>query len=413
MAFSSDTLTARFIVTFLPRPFAIVAIQCAVVCGCLFGAWSSWRLAYADRLFQEASVASLRKAVLVEPDAAEYYVRLAQLEDDHPPQLLETALRLNPYNAPVAEELGLHYEEEGDFVKAERELLLAFEVDRTWVPRWTLANFYFRRGDVSKFWIWARQAAQMPSEDMGALFQLCWRLSPDPEEIAQKVVNVRPDVLHQYLVFLLGKKQWKSSVAIAHRLMVVGSPSQDREVLFSAINQLIAAGEPLKSKDVWNDLIQRNWEVADRSIPNNGNFAREPVPVDFDWHMYSFPGMQSWPGPAGLETEFTGEEPESCTIVEQKAVLKPGDYVLEFSYRTDNSPPGSGIRWQVVDVMSGKTIAESEFLGSETAKQDTFQFSVSPQQTLIGIQLAYGRPLGKTRIKGTLVITSIGIKART
>jgi hypothetical protein len=196
-------------------------------------------------------------------------------------------------------------------------------------------------------------------------------------------------------------------------LVATGSPSQDRELLYSAVNQLIAAGEPFKAKDIFNDLIQRSWIVADKSMPNNGNFAREPLPVDLDWKIDSFPGMHSWPGPAGLETEFTGEEPENCTIAEQKIVLTPGKYQMGFSYRTTNISPGTGIRWQVLDVMSGKTIAESDFLGSRVDMQDSLQFSVTPDAPLLDLRLSYERPLGRTRIAGTLVITSIGIKTRT
>ena len=78
--------------------------------------------------------------------------------------MLETALKLDRYNAQAAIELALQDESEGNYSEAEKLLLGAFTVDRTYVPRWTLANFYFRRNNLPAFWTWARRnGAQSPS----------------------------------------------------------------------------------------------------------------------------------------------------------------------------------------------------------------------------------------------------------
>ena len=61
--------------------------------------------------------------------------------------------------------------------------------------------------------------------------------------------------------------------------------------------------------------------VADLTVPNNGAFLREPLPVSFDWALPEYQGLHSWPGASGLETEFSGSEPDGCTIAEQIVVL--------------------------------------------------------------------------------------------
>jgi hypothetical protein len=62
------------------------------------GIWRSVKMARADFLFRQDTADSLYSAIRLEPDAWEYSMRLAQLDEDHALELLETALRLNPFN---------------------------------------------------------------------------------------------------------------------------------------------------------------------------------------------------------------------------------------------------------------------------------------------------------------------------
>ena len=85
-------------------------------------------------------------------DDAEYYLLAGDFD---------RAVSLNPRSAAAWIARGLEAETAGDRKKAEASLKRAAEIDRTYLPRWTLANFYLRAGDLPSFWIWARRA--MPS----------------------------------------------------------------------------------------------------------------------------------------------------------------------------------------------------------------------------------------------------------
>jgi hypothetical protein len=337
-------------------------------------------------------------------------MRLAQLDEQHARELLETSVRLNQYDAQATIELGLRYEADGDYAHAEKLLLQAFAVDHTYLPRWSLANFYLRRGNLPAFWLWAHRAAEMPADDVGALFDLCWRVSPDPETIAGTILNDRPEIIHQYLGFLLGKDQLPAAATIASRLIRTGAPETDSPLLLSTVNRLVAANDANAANALWHELIQKQWVVADTTVPNNANFARDPQPVSFDWALSSYSGLHSWPGPSGLEIEFTGEEPENCIIVEQTVMLAPGKYTMEYSYHTTGIPPGTGIQWQIVDAKSGSVLATSRDLSSDTPQQAALFFSVGPDSSLLRLRLAYHRTLGTTRVSGTLVILSTKIE---
>jgi len=378
----------------------------------MLGIWSSWKLARADYLFRINTEDSLRAAIRLEPDAWKYYMRLALFDDAHAQQLLETAIKDDPYNAEADIELGLRLEAAGNYPRAEKMLLDAFAVDRTFLPRWTLANFYFRRNNLPAFWTWARTAAEMPSDSTEPLFELCWHVSSDPHEIEARILNNNPELIRQYLNFLLAKNQLPAAAEVADRLTQAGDRKTDDPQMFSVVDRLIAANAGDAAKALWNVLIEKHWVVADSGAPNNPNFARVPLPVRFDWALSSSVGLHSWPGPSGLETEFSGEEPEICTIAEQVVVLPPGNYKLESSYRTDAISPQTGLRWQIVAEGSGKVLAESPDLSSEALSRADMAFSIPPEASLIRLRLQYERALGTPRISGTLVIPSVQIQAR-
>ena len=48
----------------------------------------------------------------------------------------------------------------------------AARVDRTFDPRWTLANYYFRRQNWDEFWKWMRAAAEMSYGDRSSKAQM-------------------------------------------------------------------------------------------------------------------------------------------------------------------------------------------------------------------------------------------------
>lgn len=386
-----------------------IAWRLIVLALCVAGIWSSWNVLRADNLAHLDTVNSLRAAIRMEPDAWKYSMRLAALDEVHGEQLLETVVKLDPYNAEADVELSLRLEAEGNYNQAEKLLQNAFAIDHTFLPRWSLANFYFRRDNMPAFWHWARMAADIPSDQTEPLFELCWRASTDPNEISRNILNNNPELIGQYLSFLLEKNQLLPAADIAHRLIGFGDPTTDNPLEFSVINRLISAGDGSAAKALWSALIEKHWVIADETTPNNPNFARDPLPVGFDWALTSNSGMRSWLDAQGLETEFSGLQPEECKIAEQDLVLSPGKYVMEYAYRTVGIVPETGLKWQIVAPDSETPIAESLDLSSESLDEAKLAFTVSPSTPVMILRLHYRRELGTPRVAGTLTIHSVQI----
>jgi hypothetical protein len=393
-----------------------IGVRVLVTAACLLGIWESWKIMQSDQLYWQGSTESIRAAIRLEPDCWWCYMQLARRDDKDAEELLRTSLQLNPYNGDAAIDLGLRYEADGDLGRAEKLLLQAFAVDRTYAPRWSLANFYFRHENWPSFWMWARKATEMPVVnavygDVGALFELCWRVTPDEKTIEENIVVDNPSVIRQYVEFLLSKDQARAAVHPALRLVHLGSPDTDRELLLILTDRVITANDAPGANALWLELVRQHWIVADSSIPNNPEFARDPLPVKFDWNLSTYNGLHSWPGPSGLVTEFSGDEPESCTIAEEVILLPPGNYKLESSYHSRNIAANTGIRWEIADIESDTALVSSPFLSSDAPAKFTLPFSIGSDHHLLRLRLVYNRQLGTPRVSGTLVVPSIRIEA--
>jgi hypothetical protein len=391
--------------------FLPVVIRLLVVSACVFGMWESWEFLRSDELFWQGSRDSIRAAIRLEPDCWWCYVRLASLDENQAEALLQTSLRVNAYDSEAAIDLSSRYEADGDFRRAQQLLLQAFAVDRTYAPRFSLANFYFRRNNLPAFWTWARRATDMPAQDMGALFALCWHVVPDAGTIESNIVGSDPAVIRQFIDFLTAKGQSQAAARPALDLIRRGSQETDQERLYALIEQLMAANDSADANSLWGGLMRQHWIPADNTIPYNHEFARNPLPIRFDWRYSMFPGLHSWPGPSGLMVEFTGDEPEDCSIAEEMISLSPGMYRLDSSYRTENIPANSGIRWEIVEPGSETVVGRSQSLSGDSPGSVSTTFSVNPKQKFLLLQLVYQRELGTARVQGTLVIPSVRIQA--
>src|SRR5260370_2846844 len=201
---------------------------------------------------------SVRLGLSIAPDSAEYHFRLWQAQADGARNSLDEldgALKLNPRYAEAWIARGLQQETAGDRSTAEASLLRAAGIDHLYLPLWTLANFYLRAGDLPRFWIWARRAAEM-AYDPAALFQLCWRASGDAREILQRAIPPAPAVRRAYLDFLVRSPPPDPAQFLAVELGQTADPA-DLDLLLRYCDALLARRRVEPSRRVWNALAAR------------------------------------------------------------------------------------------------------------------------------------------------------------
>ena len=372
----------------------------------LAGYWSL-SLAWADYQFSLQTAESVRRAAEVMPGRAEYWGVLSALLADGQPReslaALERANSLDPANSQYWIDLGLRAEADGDMTRAEQLLWKAAEVDRMYLPRWTLANFYFRRDDRALFWKWARQAAAMAPRNSTALFSLCWQMTVDGEQIVRNLDLQSHESQILYLSFLLGEQHPEAIAPAAIRAVAQARPA-DLPLLSAACERMLKERRIDDAIELWNKL-----HPVATPRPNpiaNGDFSHAPTSAGFDWRTVESDGISAvYDGtqPA-FRISFSGSQPEECCPLWQYVPVRAGKaYVLHTQSETSGIAGESGLRWRVDSDASDKLIAESS--------SPDLRFATPPDCRLVRLAFCYRRAIGTRRIEGTVLLRSVSLTA--
>jgi hypothetical protein len=364
---------------------------------------------------------STRFAMRLMPANAAYPAQIAEeLYASDPPGaklLLQKAVKLNRYDAASWIQLGLLSEAGNDLPQAEKSLLQAASADSTFLPNWSLANFYFRQQDAARFWFWAQRAAQMVPDDATPLFRLAWYVNPNAQEIEKRLQMKRPVVEGQFVNFLLTQGDPEAVTEAASHLLRT-SNKESTETLLGACDWLLEHKRPDLAFGLWNGLATRtSYPSVGADAPvTNGDFGKSPLSHGFDWHLPTVEGVSSFlnANPNTLGFEFSGEEPDSFLLLNQTApVHAQQNYALRVDYGTSGIPPGSGIAWHVTDEQTGTVLARTTSLSAEQGGIATTCFTTPKQASFVNLSLRYQRQPGTVRVEGKLALKGVRLSAAT
>jgi tetratricopeptide (TPR) repeat protein len=397
----------------------------AVTAGCLVAlvAGIAWNLlfAVADLSARRNQPDGIRLAMRLMPANGAYPAQLADqiyaLDPTEAKSLLQRAVKLNRYDASSWIQLALLCEAADDLPQAEEALSRAADADSTFLPSWSLANFYFRHQNADRFWYWAQKAAQMAPDDATPLLRLSWYVSPSAPEIESRLQLKRPAIDAQFVNFLMSQDD-PGAVASAASHLLAGNSKESTETLLEVCDWLIAQKRPELALPLWNGLASRlSYAPLGVSSPvTNGGFANAPISHGFDWHLMPVEGVSSFlnVNPNVLGFEFSGDEPDSFTLMNQAAPVQAQKaYSLTADYTTSGIPPGSGIVWLVTDARTGAELARTASLSSEQGGGTTSACFTAPDgAAFVNLSLLYQRQPGTVRVEGKLGLKGVRLSAQ-
>ncbi len=384
------------------------------------------RWSVADHLARKPDLTSVARAVSMAPAQTRYLLREAAMLQRLSPfdpaarsrvqQLLEKAAQSAPLLADPWMQMGMFYEGKGDAAKAETLLLHAEAVDHTFKPAWTLANFYLRQGRDEKFWASAQRALALTEPggyEPEPVFDLCWRVTPDPATILKLAIPHKPWVTLAYARYLIHQDQPAAALE-AWRTVAREDRMKDTFTAALLCDRLLSANNSDGAVEVWN-----TWRPDARLDPNagvsltNGSLAKEPSNRGFDWHIIAAQGAQTQYFADGHEirTEFDGDEAENAELLTQLLPVVPGaKYRFSCDYLTADVPPDTGLTWAVSDVANTSNATSTcGSLSSNDRTTASCEFSV-PAQKLVKLALRYQRKLGTRHIRGTIRVSNMKLE---
>lgn len=382
------------------------------------GCYGVGRIAWADWIWRNAD-ANAAAAIALVPVNWNYYRDLAELNPKHAISPLRRAVELNPRNPTLRIELAEYAEEAGDFSTAEESLRNAVALDRTYAPRAEQAQFYFRRHDTARFLKAARVALEISREDARPLFEDCWQSASDGDAILREAIPDRPEILLQYLNFLLEKDKPEAARPVANKVMATAgeeSRAEGREALLSYCDRMLTAGDREEAVKAWNWLARRPAGKPNpiaRSVlthlVTNGGFEQPTINRGFDWRYLAGAGLYyDSVVPGALRVTFSGQQPENCDVLWQYVALEAGGkYRLRVKYRTPVRD--AGLRWEVP--AGGKDLLDGAGVLSGAGEGErTIEFNGPEQAGLGRLLLRYERVKGTVRIEGDAEIQSVELE---
>jgi tetratricopeptide (TPR) repeat protein len=358
------------------------------------------RLAAAETIAHQDTPEAVARAIALQWPApeAELEQTLAELDPEHAREALGRATGANPQSSAAWIALGLLEETRGVPSLAERSLVEAARVDHEYLPAWTLANFYFRQAKRDQFWGWAERAAALTHDDFRPLLRLCDQFEPDPTRMLAHFGDVRR-LRAPYLDFLIGENRLDAAQQVARGML--DDRANDPHLIDLADRQL-RAENAAAAIELWNAAsgFPPIEPLAGR-ILTNGDLARAPLNLGFDWRVAQTDGVaQSW-RPSELIFTFSGSQPEACVLLEQMVCLVPGRFHLRFEYLTSDASP-TGVHWSL-DNNEGPQI-EPRSQWTEGA------FDLPRARGLRDLRLIYRREPGTTRTEGRIELRNLRLE---
>ncbi len=385
-------------------------MRLGLICGLAAAAYWTGRLAWADHLSRSLDRQDRERAARLAPSAA-LYERLADKTEeaggDSLPEL-RRAVALDSQNPDRHLRLGLRAELRGDLPLAERSLLRAAELSRLYAPRYALAQYYFRRENADDFWRWTHSALESAYGDVMPLLELCRRMQPDPDLLAQQAMGEKQEVARQYLAMLVRHEETRAALPLARHLARVAR-AEDLPTLLGYCNLSLSQGMAGSAVEIWNVLCrskQLPYEPLDRNRGpwlTNPDFRAAPLQAGFDWNLVEAPWLRSGRSGGELRLAVSGLQPENCLLAWQSVpVVRGTRYRVQFAFRGLEGADPAGLTWVWFDPAGGWSPGEPQADGALVFR--------APAE--VGrLALMYRRPPGSARLTGTVAVGRLKLES--
>lgn len=373
--------------------------------------------------FEEA-----RRACAPDTANAECAARLAAAAERYgvdPRKFWDRAVELNRHDARILIEAALAYEAAGELDKAERLLVDAAGRGQTWLPRWSLANFHFRRGRPAEVARWSRLALERGYGDRGPLFGLCRAAGMTYGEILSQVVGSR-DVagIEAYMRFVRAEAGGDAAGELARAAEMLteaagggGISRSSGDELALASEALVRSNEYVRAWSIWQRLIERGalGDVTGRDggkLLDVGFTGRAMAAPGFGWAMAAEEGVEVRAGsPQGTaKIELTGGQPERFAVLWQRVRLDEGGrWVLRFEASANGDRPAEGHFFWALDG-EGEDGGAARPVAAASAEWSANSLQWDVEGGFRRLSLVYRRPLGSARWSGELRIRNLSLR---
>ena len=354
---------------------------------------------------ENPTLASLNRAVRLQPRNAEYqyrlgrYLSLVELSPAQAEAPYRAAVALNPHQARYWMALAGAYQSLGDDQRQGTSLARALTAEPT-TPEvaWEAANFYIVRGDTAtalkNLHVVMANDPYLPSTAL----RLCWKIQPDIDFLLREVVPPLTSVNSSFLEYLISDNETSAAAKVWSKLVELNQPI-DRRYIFEYVRYLAAKQEPDQAKMVWQKAASLSdlaaYQPSTENLVVNGDFSQEILNAGFDWMYHQSPDVsltldptQFHSGHGSLHLELDSRGIEDAGIRQLVAVNPNTSYQFSTFFKADALEGAGGLHFVVQDLYSEKTYFTSEdFSNVDFWKQVNGSFTTDDNSKLVVLRI--------------------------
>ncbi|HUK25575.1 MAG TPA: carbohydrate binding domain-containing protein [Terriglobales bacterium] len=407
------------------KRWLVIGAACALAAAYVALAGAQFAAAF---LGTRPDLASLRRAVWLEPGNAEYrfrvgrYLRLVDRDEQAAASSYRAAVSLNPHEARYWFDLAATYELLGNADGRKDALTHAIGADPT-TPEaaWQAANFYIVQGDTARAMQELRVVLANDPYLPAVALPLCWRIEPDIDALLQDVIPPMASVYSPFIEYLVAHKEMAAANKVWGRLAALHEPVE-RRYIFAYVRSLLLDKEVDQAKMVWRQAATLSdlsaYEPTSSNLVVNGSFSLDILNGGFDWFYDRSPQVgllldptQAHLGSRSLLISFDAQTINDAGIRQVVPVEPNTGYEFSSYYRAQDIEGAGGLRFAVQDVFDGTTFFASDDLEDvDFWKQITGDFITGPQTKLLVIHVQRVPP---GPIKGKLWIDGVQLAPKT
>ena len=443
---ASKTKAGDGYATNLLRVWVWRAAQIFLTLALLACAESAVRRGVAEWFYNQQTVEGMRLAVRWNPERASYRAGLADalesstLEVDlhEAVSLSEEATRLEPQGAQYWARLGAAYEADGRTADAARSYQMAVRLfPRSPQMNWLLGNFLLRQDDTSGALAAFRNVVAGSPTMRRATYQTAWGATEDSAQILAAMIPTRPEVLADYLQYLVDTRRLNAAREVWRKLLDGGFPLPPGEAL-RYVDTVIAEQRSADAISAWEALAAREpnryatqhrpqnsqgemTEAAGDRV-TNGGFEFDVLGSGLDWRIAPAEGVTArviaegaFEGARCLELDFAGTHNVAYSHVFELVPVEPDtSYLFTARVRAREISSDQRPRFILRDSRDDRLLRVETSAVSVTSEwaELRIEFRTSPATHVIDLRLV--RPQSRKfdgRIGGILWIDDVRLVA--
>lgn len=373
---------------------------------------------------ENTDLISLHRAVLLQPNNAEYRYRLglsySLLQPDMAVPSFRAAVALDPYRASYWLALAQADEALSDTdsqASALKTASLMAPTDSTIL--WQVANAYFSRGDTQQA---INQCSRLLNDDgpgFGRAFEFCWRVKPNIDLFLQNLLPAKGSDYESALNFFISKGDLPEAGKIWQGLVNLRNPITRRQT-FEYVRFLLEKHQPYIASEAWKQSAPfaslEQYQPSAANLIVNGDFSLPVLNGGFDWLYHANNNVSltidqqgAYSADRSLLLSFNGAQIEDAGIGQMVTVNPDRTYNFSAFYKAREMQGAGGMRFVVQDAYSGNIFFASDYLAtSDDWKQVQGSFTASPDTQLLLVRLQ--RVPANNVIEGSIWIDGVNLQ---